>query len=347
MPPPKYTSGASVAIGQAAAFQLPPRVFRGRLTGMLFDTDKSFLLPSAMPALQEIKLFYDDHPGLHVLVSGHADRAGDATYNLDLSLERARSIESFLQDKVDDWMGWYGTGKPAAKRWGVREDQHMLTALRDDAGNPFYSGAIHGRVDPPTKGALERFQEANGIAKSGKADEATRQKLVEKYMATDDTTLPAGTPIQHHGCGEFHPAQATADGAAADENRRVEVFFFEGDVDPPPQARCPSGGCPEYPKWLEQTVETIDVNVRPEHSFLLVDELGLPLAKRKVKLAYAGRTRDAETDEQGVVRARMLPDEEIEIEIADVQEVQIGDGTTTPSGKHFGVGGTTPGEAST
>jgi outer membrane protein OmpA-like peptidoglycan-associated protein len=347
MSTPKYTSGASVAIGQAAAFQLPPRVFRGRLTGMLFDTDRSFLLPSAIPAIQEVKLFYDDHPGLTVLVSGHADRAGDATYNLDLSVERARSIEAFLQDKVDDWMAWYQSGKPASKRWGTREDQHMLSALRDDGGAPFYAGAIHGRVDPGTKAAIERFQEANGLPKKSPADEATRRKLVEKYMATDDTTLPAGTPIEHHGCGETHPAQATADGVAADENRRVEVFFFEGAVDPPAQARCPSGGCPEYPKWVEQTVETIDVNIRPEFSFLVVDELGLPLAKRKVKLVYAGRTRQAETDAEGVIRARMLPDEEIEIEIADVQEVRIGDGTTTPSGKHFGVGGTTPGQAST
>jgi len=344
MPTPKYESGIAIAIGSSKTLALAPRVFRGRLTGMLFDTDKAFLLPSAMPAIQEIKLFYDDHPGLHVLVSGHADRAGSADHNLTLSVERAEAIEAFLQDQVDKWTVWYGAAKPATKRWGIREDQHMLTALKDGAGAPYYAGPIHGRSDAATQAATKRFQTDNGLGDSGRADDATRAKLVELYMATDDTTLPAGTPIQHHGCGEFHPIAPTADGISEEENRRVEIFFFEGDVAPPPQARCPNGGCPEYPQWLELVVETIDVNVRPEFSFVIVDELGLPLKNHKVKLKYAtGRTRDGTTDEQGVIRARMLPDEELEIEVDDVHEGLVGDGNQTSSGKHFGLGGNEPG----
>jgi outer membrane protein OmpA-like peptidoglycan-associated protein len=342
---PKYTSGVSVSIGSPKTLSLPPRVFRGRLTGMLFDTDKAFLLPSAMGAIQELKFFYDDHPGLHVLVSGHADRAGSADYNRDLSVERAESIEAFLQDQVDKWMAWYGTGKPAAKRWGVREDQHMLSFLKDPSGKVYYEGPVHGRNDPATQLAVTKFRTDEGLGEGG-LDDGTRKKLVEKYMATDDTTLPAGTPLRHHGCGEFHPAVATADGASEPENRRVEVFFFEGDVDPPPQARCPNGGCPEYPKWLEEVTETIDVNVKHDVTFTIVDELGLPWKSGKVKLTYPdGRKRDASTDADGKFHARLGEGESLDVEFQDVHEASAGDGVTTPSGAHFAIGTNAPKEA--
>jgi outer membrane protein OmpA-like peptidoglycan-associated protein len=334
---PKYQSGVGITIGSPKTLTLPPRVFRGRLTGMLFDTDKAFLLPFALSAIKELKLFYDDHPGLSVLVTGHADRAGSADYNRDLSVERAESIEAFLQDRVDAWLAWYGTGKPANKRWGVREDQHMLSALKGANGAPFYAGPIHGRNDQGTKTATTRFREDAGLG-PGAMDAAARKALVTRYMATDDTTLPAGTPIQHHGCGEFHPVVATQDGAAEAENRRVEVFFFEGDVDPAPQARCPQGGCPEYPKWREAVTETIDVNVQPEVTFTVVDELGLPWANGKVKLTHPnGRTRESTTDASGRVVARLGEGEEVELELDDVHEAAPGDGVTTASGAHFAI----------
>jgi hypothetical protein len=45
--PIPFVRGLQLQIGLPAQVQLPPRVFRGRLTGMLFDTDKAFLLPSS------------------------------------------------------------------------------------------------------------------------------------------------------------------------------------------------------------------------------------------------------------------------------------------------------------
>lgn len=251
----KYISQMAIQIGSPARVELPPRVFRGRLTGFLFDTDKCFLLPGAVSGMREIKLSYDEHTGLDVLVSGHADRAGPADYNLTLSNERAESVQAFLLDQVDSWLAWYGASKPLSKRWGALEDQHMLAHLG------YYNGPVTGRNDAATRDAVAAFRAAQGLG-SGGVDDATRRKLVESYMKSRDTSLPQGTRVVHHGCGEYHPAAATADGEAAAENRRVEVFFFEGPIQPSPPDKCPPGGCAAYPEWKLRAVETIDLDVR-------------------------------------------------------------------------------------
>jgi outer membrane protein OmpA-like peptidoglycan-associated protein len=325
--------GVSIPVG-VSQVSLPPAVYRGRMTGLLFETDKAFLLPSAIPGIRELKRLYDEHPGAEVMVSGHADREGPADYNLALSVERAEAIEAFLQDQVDAWLPWYGTAKPASKRWGVREDQHMLTALGH------YTGPVHGRSDRATRDAVGRFRTDRGLGDGG-IDDATRRALVEQYMATDGTTLPAGTKIGHHGCGEYHPEVQTRDGVAEPENRRVEVFLFEGPVDPAPPGSCPSGGCTQYPEWRKRTIETIDVNIAHELTFTLIDELGLPLKKAKVKIKYPdGHTREATTDDAGTFLARVKPEDSLELEIDDAHEAAAGDASRTPSGTHFHVGGT-------
>jgi hypothetical protein len=247
----------AIQIGSPSQVELPARVFCGRLTGFLFDTSKCFVLPGAVSGMREVRLFYDDHPGLDVLVSGHADRAGAAADNRVLSTERAEAVEAFLLDQVERWMPWYQPSKPAAKRWGPVEDQHMLAHLGH------YAGPISGRHDAATMDAIAAFRTVEGLSAGG-ADDAMRRKLVERYMRSPGTSLPAGTRVVHHGCGESHPVKRTADGVAEADNRRVEVFFFEGPVDPPPPATCPAGGCAAYPAWHKRVVETIDLHVRRE-----------------------------------------------------------------------------------
>src|SRR5688500_15204889 len=95
-----YASQMTVTIGAAKQVELPPRVFRGRLTGFVFDTDKCFVLPGSLSGIKEIKRTYDEHPGLEVLITGHADHAGGDEHNRVLSEERAASLASYLLDKV-------------------------------------------------------------------------------------------------------------------------------------------------------------------------------------------------------------------------------------------------------
>jgi outer membrane protein OmpA-like peptidoglycan-associated protein len=242
--------------------------------GMFFETDKAFLLPSAIPGIRVLRRFYEDHRGrgLQVLVVGHTDTAGSDQYNLALSNERAESIGAYLRDRFEVWTAWFGSDRQQSKRWGTREVQHMLSAL-SDGSTRFYGGAITGANDAATRDAVKRFQQwsndtrGTALAVDGDAGPATRPEIIKVYMAQDGTSLPADVPLLTHGCGEFHRAIETGDGVSDERNRRVEVFFFEGPVTPAPQT-CTAPGCKEYPLWDAAVIEEIDLKDRPDEDVL-------------------------------------------------------------------------------
>jgi outer membrane protein OmpA-like peptidoglycan-associated protein len=254
----------SIQIDSSATVQLPPRVFRARLTGMLFDRDKTFLLPRAMRGIKELKQYYDQHPTLEVLIVGHTDSTGGTEYNVRLSKERAQVISSFLKDDVDTWIACWKEGRPAGKTWGSVEDQLMLAHL---AG---YEGNIDGKIGPRTAEAVKRFQTEVGLPVTGKIDDATRKELVTKYMQQDETTLPEGTKITIHGAGPHHPEETGSDEESLRRNRRVEIFLSDGPIRPAPGA--PNG--PEYRQWVAKASETIDLADAPED--LVEIDLSLP-----------------------------------------------------------------------
>jgi outer membrane protein OmpA-like peptidoglycan-associated protein len=252
----KYESqkGTSIPIGSPKTLELPPRIFRGRLVGMLFDRDKTFLLPSALRGIKELKRYYDEHPKLEVLIVGHTDSTGDTGYNEKLGKERAQSIAAFLSDKVDAWLGYWKGGKPAGKKWGALEDQHMLAHL---AG---YDGNLDGKIGPKSKEAIKRFQKDAGKPQTGELDDATRKELVTRYMNADETTLPADAKVTVHGAGPHHPEEKGDDPESLRRNRRVEIFLSEGPIEPPPGA--PDG--PEHAEWVKASTETVDFDAAPE-----------------------------------------------------------------------------------
>jgi hypothetical protein len=319
--------------------ELPPRVFRARLKGLLFDTMRTFLLPGALASIKRLKFYYEEHPGAEVLVVGHADRAGDAAYNVKLSRERAESIAAYLRDDVEVWLEWYHyVNTPVEitpRRWDAREDKHMLSHLVDGSGQPFFSGPIDASATSAYRDAIKRFKTARNAEGAGfkldsEVDDAFRRELIRVYMAEDDTTLPAGTVLLVHGCGESHaePGFETKDGVANDENRRVEVFLFEDRIDPLPQDACPPPkGCAEHAQWLGTTVHTIDMRLEMPVVSAARFELGggEPAASRKVAIRlldarrqpcpkveatlFAGENRRiARADDQGVVRAELPGD---------------------------------------
>lgn len=292
----------------------PVGPMRVRLLGLLFETDKTFLLPGSLRAIKALKRLHDKRPPGEVLVVGHTDTAGKRDWNLTLSERRAEAVGAYLRDEVEPWAAWYGQDRHEKQRWGVREDKHMLSHRKGDDGLPFYGGDLDSKVEPGYTGALMRFQawsnahQGTALKEDGKVTADTRRALIKAYMSEDGTTLPPGTSAVTHGCGEHHPAVETGDEQANEENRRVEVFLFSGAATPPP-GKCPSpAGCGEYAAWIAATTETIDL--RDDLATLevrVIDQDGVPVADAEVKID--GRGADAgRTDAQGVlVLADELP----------------------------------------
>jgi hypothetical protein len=79
-------------------------------------------------------------------------------------------------------------------------------------------------------------------------------------MALDGTSLPPGIEATIHGCGENFPDDVTANGVADPDNRRVEVFFFDGvlGIQPPSRGLNSEPGSLEYPEWVRRTRRTDD-----------------------------------------------------------------------------------------
>jgi hypothetical protein len=254
--------GVPIKTGKPVKVELPPTTFRARLKGLLYDTNKSFLLPSAIHGMRALKRLFDEHKNLALLVNGHTDRAGTDDYNLRLSDERAKSMSAYLRDAVDEWMKFYGTGVPDEKRWGAHEDGLMLGQVvpADKLSDP-------GDPTPATSGNVRAFQQLSndtrgtGLPVGGKMSDPTRRALVAAYMAQPGTSLPDGVVPLTHGCGPFHNEVPTAPGVAEQKNRRTEIFFFEDRVTPEPRHPCPGPkGCPEYPEWVKRATKTIDLD---------------------------------------------------------------------------------------
>ncbi|MCA9709703.1 MAG: hypothetical protein KDK70_27945, partial [Myxococcales bacterium] len=241
--------------GTPHEISIQPYVMLARLFGLTFETSKSFLMPDAIPSVRAMRRLYDGNPQTTLLLVGHTDTVGEPSYNDPLSLERAESMAAFLTDDVEAWFAWYGTGKPAEKRWGSREDGLMMASFlgeRDDASvgvfQREYNLAVEaGQVPGPT------------IDEDGAIGPQTRRALIRAYMAHDDTTLPEGVEPQVHGCGENFPLgedgeqldDAPAQAQEDRTDRRAELLFFDQamGVQPPPPGANSGAGSPQYPEW--------------------------------------------------------------------------------------------------
>ncbi|HEV8324178.1 MAG TPA: carboxypeptidase regulatory-like domain-containing protein, partial [Myxococcota bacterium] len=280
---PLAAGGNQGTVGTPLTIQVPPRVFRVRMTGLLFDTDKCFLLASGLKSIRAFNKIWKAHPDIKVLIVGHADKAGAADHNQKLSERRAEAILSYLSDDVDGWLRFYSPGVSPTKLWGSTEDQKMLAHLG--------------------VGSVREFQEKKGLTADGVAGTETRRALVHDYMDEDHTVKPDTAEVKTHGCGESHPEVPTADGVEEDRNRRVEIFLFEDVIDPPPQNPCPQpGGCEQHKVWKASSRETIDLGADLATVVVTVtDQKGAPVPGADVHLA-GFVPEDGQTDAAGVAQ---------------------------------------------
>ena len=263
-----------------------PSVRRVRLVGMLFDGDKCFLLPQALPGVRSVAAMHAQHPKADMLVIGHAE-SDEVCQGTDVALDRARAVTALLTSEPEAWMPWFAPGVPLRKRWGTREVQLMLSAVSGDDG-PFHAGYSSGVTDRQTTAAIRRFQvywnatRGTDLPVDGRAGAETRKALVTAYMGIEGTTLGDGTTPTPHGCDGHLDDTLTDDGLQPDD-RRVEVFFFEAGVRPAASGDVSPSGSPDYPAWRQRLVETVDFETHGIHVQIL-DVYKHPVAFAKVTI---------------------------------------------------------------
>jgi outer membrane protein OmpA-like peptidoglycan-associated protein len=65
---------------------------------VLFDYNSTALRSASRSALEEMSDVFNDYPDTTIVVEGHADSTGSASYNQRLSERRADSVASYLQN---------------------------------------------------------------------------------------------------------------------------------------------------------------------------------------------------------------------------------------------------------
>ncbi|MCF1190446.1 OmpA family protein [Mangrovimonas sp. AS39] len=88
------------------------------LKNVLFEFDKSILLPNSKDELNALYDHLKKHPNLSVEIYGHTDDVGTSERNQELSEQRAKAVADYLTQKGLDsqrikWFG-FGSSKPKA-----------------------------------------------------------------------------------------------------------------------------------------------------------------------------------------------------------------------------------------
>lgn len=226
---------------------------------MFFNTNKTFLLPTALPSMLKLRRLYAENAPCELLVVGHADTRGGPPFNDKLSLERAEATIAYLKDDVEGWFKFY-SDSDAKKKWGKVEDHLMIISMRDFVDKPKGEDQVRW------------FQRTRGLEVDGDAGKETRRALIKEYMSLDGASLSdfvGEITATAHGCGENFPLDDTGeelDAAPEDQkrdpiDRRVELYFFDPEfgITPPPPGANSKAGSPEYPLWRKRVAETVEL----------------------------------------------------------------------------------------
>ena len=263
-----------------------PRV---RLIGMHFDTNKSFMRPTAVRGIRAVVTEFEKSPTGHLLIVGHTDSVGPDWENLNLSVDRAEAVKAYLKNDVHAWEVWFDDGEEFKTRWGDRETTQMMSALpceQSTAGFQAFSNETRG----------------TSLAVDGILGPVTRRELIKAYMGLGGTTLPDHIAIEVHGCGEFFPAENKGDQVEDQENRRVEMYCFDDRIDPPVPGKKAKKGEPEYPQWRDQVTKDVDVSAKTKSLNLrLYDYDGDPVGGVEVRVQHGTEVFTQRTNALGML----------------------------------------------
>ncbi|WP_370539706.1 OmpA family protein [Algoriphagus sp. Y33] len=63
---------------------------------VFFEFDEYSLKPESISSLKRLVKFLSENPNVNILITGHTDNVGSASYNQNLSLQRAKSVQKYL-----------------------------------------------------------------------------------------------------------------------------------------------------------------------------------------------------------------------------------------------------------
>src|SRR5260221_12309153 len=95
------------------------------------------------------------------------------------------------------------------------------------------------------------------MAIDGKVGPKTLRALLDAYMTLEGTTLEKGTKVVVCGCDGHVEDDPSRDGGEVDD-RRVELFLFDLEIEPAPSAPVLKAGNAEFTAWRSALVESSD-----------------------------------------------------------------------------------------
>jgi outer membrane protein OmpA-like peptidoglycan-associated protein len=107
---------------------------------VFFDWDKSDITPEAASILDNAISNYQNCGNSQVMLAGHADRSGPASYNVGLSQRRADSVKAYLSGRgISDGVistEAFGESRPRVETAdGVRELQNRRVEIMYGPGS--------------------------------------------------------------------------------------------------------------------------------------------------------------------------------------------------------------------
>ena len=269
------------------------RIFR--LLGLIFEANKCFLLPYALPGIKKIIKMHRDNKEAEIMIVGHDSNHEDFG-GVDIARCRAQIMCDYLTNNVEAWTEWFKASKPRSVRWGTREVQLMLSSL-PETGEPYYLGNATGITNDKTRESVKKFQEASGSLKvDGKAGPNTQRELIRAYMELEDTSVTENLNLTAHGCEGKFEEDLTLEGMLPDD-RVLEVLFFDKGIYPYPKKETSVDGDNDYFAWKKKVVETQNFEFHGINIQIL-DKKKKPL--RSCKIVLEGPTlRVCYTDDEG------------------------------------------------
>jgi hypothetical protein len=195
-------------------------------------------------ALRGAFSFAKEHTDRELVVAGHADRSGDAAYNLQISKRRAEAIKALLENDDALWKGVVDCDGHDQKI-ETEDYQQALKSLAVKYGWPCDPGAVDNKYGPKTGAAAKGFQaeynkrfpgneqltvDGRIGPKSWQALFHTLRDLLDKALKSAALDPPPALTYGYldgngiYPCGESSPVTELE---KSEEDRRVELVFYK------------------------------------------------------------------------------------------------------------------------